>query len=57
MLRTPFIYFETQLDQQLVLAGVSCHHLVRVEGALRMRLKKIELVNCDAALPSIQLLV
>jgi 3-phenylpropionate/cinnamic acid dioxygenase small subunit len=55
--RTPFFYFESQLDRQLVLAGVSWHHLVRVDGALRMRLKKIELVNCDAALPSIQLLV
>lgn len=55
--RTPFFYFESQLDRQLVLAGVSWHHLVRVEGELRMRLKKIELVNCDAALPSIQLLV
>jgi hypothetical protein len=28
-----------------------------VAGALRMRMKKIELVNCDAAFPSIQLLL
>ena len=53
--RTPFFYMETQLDSQLVLAGVSWLHLVRVDGQLRMRLKKVELVNCDAALPSIQL--
>lgn len=55
--RTPFMYVETRLDQQLVLAGVSYHHLTVVDGSLRMRLKKIELVNCDAALPSIQLLL
>jgi len=57
VLRTPFMYIETRLDQQLVLAGVTWHHLGLVEGALRMRLKKIELVNCDAAFPSIQLLL
>jgi 3-phenylpropionate/cinnamic acid dioxygenase small subunit len=55
VMRTPFIYVESQLDRQVVLAGVSWHHLVCVEGALRIRLKKIELLNCDAALPSIQL--
>ncbi len=55
--RTPFIYFESQLDRQLVLAGVTWHHLVRAGDRLRMRLKKIELVNCDAALPSIQMLL
>jgi 3-phenylpropionate/cinnamic acid dioxygenase small subunit len=57
VVRTPFMYFETRLDQQLVLGGVAWHHLVLLEGALRMRLKKIELVNCDAAFPSIQLLL
>ena len=56
IVRTPFMYFEAQLDRQLILAGVSYHHLARVDGSLRIRLKKIELVNCDAALPSIQLL-
>jgi 3-phenylpropionate/cinnamic acid dioxygenase small subunit len=55
--RTPFMYFETQLDNQLMLAGVTYHHLTVVDGALRIRMKKIELVNCDAALPSIQLLL
>jgi 3-phenylpropionate/cinnamic acid dioxygenase small subunit len=53
--RTPFIYFESQLDEQIVLAGVVTHHIVTIDGGLRMRLKKVELVNCDAALPSIQL--
>jgi 3-phenylpropionate/cinnamic acid dioxygenase small subunit len=55
--RTPFIYVETQLDSQLVLAGCVFHHLVQVGDGLRIRLKKIELLNCDAALPSIQMLL
>jgi len=55
IVRTPFIYAESQLDTQLVLAGVSWHHVVELDGRLRLRLKKVELVNCDAALPSIQL--
>ena len=55
VLRTPFLYVESQLDTQLVLTGVSWLHLIRVDDRLRIRLKKVELVNCDAALPSIQL--
>ncbi len=54
-LRTPFVYVESQLDTQLVLAGVVGHRLAVRDGALRIELKKVELVNCDAALPSIQL--
>jgi 3-phenylpropionate/cinnamic acid dioxygenase small subunit len=57
VMRTPFMYFEAQLDSQLILAGVTYHHLTVIDGAPRIRLKKIELVNCDAALPSIQLLL
>jgi 3-phenylpropionate/cinnamic acid dioxygenase small subunit len=57
LVRTPFMYFESQLDRQLILAGVMFHHLVWSDTGLRIRLKKIELVNCDAAFPSIQLLV
>ena len=51
VMRTPFLYVETQLDRQLILAGrCPAITLSRVEGALRIRLKKIELLNCDAAL-------
>ncbi len=53
--RAPFMYFETQLDEHFILAGMVQHHLVVQEGQLRIRLKKVEIVNCDAALPSIQL--
>jgi 3-phenylpropionate/cinnamic acid dioxygenase small subunit len=53
--RTPFIYVEAQRDQQLMLTGVVYHHLCAAAGQLCIQLKKIELLNCDAALPSIQL--
>ena len=55
VMRTPFLYVESQRDTQQVLAGVGWLHLVQLEGRLRIRLKKVELLNCDAALPSIQL--
>ncbi len=55
VVRTPFIYVEAQADEQIVLAGVSWLHLVALDGQLRIRLKKVDLVNCDAALSSIQL--
>lgn len=53
--RTPFVYVETQLDTQVLLAGVSHLHVVAADGRMKIRLKKVELLNCDAALPSIQL--
>lgn len=55
VLRTPFVYIETQGDAQIVLGATAYHHLVRVDGRLRMRMKKVELVNPDAGFPSIQM--
>jgi len=55
VLRTPFIYLESRMDEQLLLAGVSWLHLVLQDNNLRIRLKKVEILNCDAALPSLQL--
>jgi len=55
VMRTPFVYLESQLDTQQVLAGISRLHVVQLDGRLRIRLKKVELLNCDAALPCIQL--
>jgi 3-phenylpropionate/cinnamic acid dioxygenase small subunit len=57
VLRTPFLYAEAQLDQQIILAGVACHHLRNQSGSWKIRMKKIELLNREAALPSIQLLL
>jgi 3-phenylpropionate/cinnamic acid dioxygenase small subunit len=57
VLRTPFVYVEAQRDRQLMLAGVVYHHLVWQSGQWRIQMKKIELLNREAALPSIQLLL
>lgn len=53
--RTPFFYAEARGDAMQTLTGVVRHHLVRQSAAWRIRLKRVELLNCDAALPSIQL--
>jgi 3-phenylpropionate/cinnamic acid dioxygenase small subunit len=53
--RTAFHYAEARGDAMQVLTGVAWHHLVMVDGAVRIRLKRVDLLNCDAALPSIQL--
>lgn len=53
--RTAFHYIETRLDEQALYAGWTTHQLVLHDGALRIRLKKVELVNCDAAFGNIQL--
>jgi len=52
---TAFHYAEARGDAMQMLTGVVLHHLVRQDGALRIRLKRVDLLNCDAALPSIQL--
>lgn len=53
--RTAFHYAEARGDAMQMLIGVVLHELVRQDGALRIRLKRVNLLNCDAALPSIQL--
>jgi len=55
VLRTAFIYLEYQRDEQQVYAAVAWHHLRHEAERLHIFLKKIELLNCDAALPSLQL--
>jgi len=55
VLRTAFLYVESQHDHQENYAGVVWHHLKRVGERLNILLKKVELLNCEAALPSLQL--
>ena len=55
VLRTAFLYVESRRDDQQVYAGVAWHHLKREAGRLVILLKKVELLNCEAALPSLQL--
>ena len=57
IIRTPFLYMEAQLDHQLLLAGVAFHHPVMQAEGWRIRMKQVELLNREAALPSIQLLL
>ncbi len=53
---TPMHYVETRLDDQFLLAVTARHDLTVAEGALRIRLKRVDIVNCDAAFGNIQLL-
>jgi 3-phenylpropionate/cinnamic acid dioxygenase small subunit len=52
---TAFHYVETRLDEQALYAGWSRHSLAVIGGALRIRLKRVDLVNCDSAFGNIQL--
>jgi 3-phenylpropionate/cinnamic acid dioxygenase small subunit len=54
-MRTAFIYTETRGDESQRYAATAWHTLVRQEDALRIRLKRVDILNCDAMLPSIQL--
>ena len=51
--RTSFIYTETRGDESQRYAAVASHTLVG--DPLKIRLKRVDILNCDAALPSIQL--
>jgi 3-phenylpropionate/cinnamic acid dioxygenase small subunit len=53
LIRTSFIYTETRGDDSQRYAAVAWHTLIGYP--LRIRLKRVDLLNCDAALPSIQL--
>ena len=53
--RTPFIYTETRGDECQRYAATAWHNLAVVGGALRIRLKRVDILNADSALPSIQL--
>lgn len=55
--RTAFLYAESRGDEMNVYPGIVLHHLAREADGLRIRLKRVNLLNCDAALPSIQLFV
>lgn len=52
---TPFHYVEARGDEQALYAGWARHVLILEEGTLRIRLKRVDLVNCDAAFGNIQL--
>ena len=52
---TPMHYVETRFDDQQLYAAWATHHLTVIDGAIRIKLKRVDLVNCDAAFGNIQL--
>ena len=57
VVRTQYIYTESHGDEQQMYACTAFHTLTVVDGTLKIRLKRVNLLNCDAALPSIRLFV
>ena len=57
VVRTEFHYTESQGDELQFYVGTFFHHLTVVDGALRMTLKRVNLLNCDAALLAVQLFI
>ncbi len=57
VLRCAFHYTEVQGDELNFFVGTCFHHLTLRDGALRMALKRVNLLNCDAALPAVQLFI
>lgn len=52
---TPMHYVETRFDEQQLFAAWATHTLQVEEGRLKIKLKRVDIVNCDAAFGNIQL--
>jgi 3-phenylpropionate/cinnamic acid dioxygenase small subunit len=57
VVRSEFHYTEAQGDDLQFYVGTCFHHLTLQDGALKMKLKRVNLLNCDAALPAVQLFI
>jgi 3-phenylpropionate/cinnamic acid dioxygenase small subunit len=57
VVRSEFHYTEAQGDSMQFLVGTCLHELTVQDGRLRMTLKRVNLLNCDAALPAVQLFI
>ena len=57
LVRSEFHYTETQGDELNFFVGTCFHHLTLQGGGLRMTMKRVDLINCDAALPAVQLFI
>jgi 3-phenylpropionate/cinnamic acid dioxygenase small subunit len=58
LVRTVFQYAESQGDEMNSFVGVCWHRLVvDKDGALRIKQKRVDLINSDAALPAVQLFI
>ena len=56
-LRTPFIYIEARGDEEVSLSGTCRHMLSRIDGAWKIRQKRVDLLNPERPLPAIQLFI
>ena len=52
---TAFHYVETRLEDQILLAANARHDLVVENGKLKIKHKRVDLLNCDAAFGNIQM--
>lgn len=52
---TPMHYIETRHDDQQLYAAWATHTLTLVGGVLKIKFKRVDLVNCEAAFGNIQL--
>ncbi len=50
IVRSKFMMIEFRRNEQRLFGGTCFHRLVRYDGALCIRLKRVDLVNCDAPL-------
>jgi 3-phenylpropionate/cinnamic acid dioxygenase small subunit len=57
VVRSEFHYTESQRDEVQFYVGTCFHHLTLHGGVLKMKLKRVNLLNCDAALPAVQLFI
>jgi 3-phenylpropionate/cinnamic acid dioxygenase small subunit len=57
VVRSEFHYTEAQRDELQFYVGTCFHHLTVQDGTLKMTLKRVNLLNCDAALPAVQLFI
>lgn len=56
-LRTSFIYTETRGDHLERYSGWVSHELVEIEGELKIKLKRVDLINFDAPFGNLQLFI
>ena len=57
VVRTAFHYTESRGDDRQFYVGTAIHHLVADGDQLRIKLKRVNLLGCDTALPGIQLFI
>lgn len=57
VVRSGFHYTEAQGEDLVSLVGTCFHHLRQEAGGLRIVLKRVNLLNCDSALPAVQLFI